>query len=158
MPKFDFTKADESTGFEALPKGDYKCEIESIDPDAETSDEAKKFPNAPMTKIVFSVLDEDHENRKLFLNLIFPKGKKEEAAKQRARSAGRVKQLCRASGAWSEEDLESEEFELDWDDLDGAKFTLKVVEQRKGDGNNIVAIKPYDDTDDVDDEDEEEIP
>lgn len=148
MPKFDFTNADEKGGdFTPLPKGNYPFEIESIDDERETSENAQKFPNAPMTSIQFTCLDSEYENRRVWLNLIFPEGDDEDAKKQRARSAGRVKKLCRASGAWEEDELESDDFELDWDDLDGAKFTLKLTEQKGGSGNNIVDILPFDDAD-----------
>lgn len=144
MPSFDFTTAEEGGNFEALPKGDYPFEITEIDPERETSDAAKKYPLAPMTSITFSCLDPNYEGRKVWLNLIFPEGDNEDAKKQRARSAGQVKTLCRASGAWSDEDLDSATFELDWDDLIESKYTLKLVPQKNGDGNNIRRILPFD--------------
>jgi hypothetical protein len=151
-PTFDFTKADEKGGdFTAMPKGNYKAEIAEIDDERRTSENARVFVDAPMTTIKFDILEEGYDNRSVWLNLIFPEEGKD-YEKQVARSAGKVKQLCRASGNWDDEAIEAADFNLDWDDLLGAKFTLKLTVQKGGDGNNIAAILPYDDTDDDEDD------
>ena len=153
MPKFNLAEADENVGgdFEALPKGNYNAEITEVDDERETSDEAKSFPNAPMTSITFGILDEPYENRNVWLNLIFPtEGDEAKVNKQNQRSVGLVKKLLRATGLYDEDELNSPEFEFDWQDIVSAKVQLKLKPQKSGDGNNIVDMMPVDDIDEDD--------
>jgi hypothetical protein len=122
--------------FDALPTGKYHVKLTDWD-QTETQNAGKLPAGTPGINAEFTVQDGPNENRRLWNNFWIAES-----------TLGFLKSFLKASGQFTEDELNSEEFSFDWDDLVGVDLVVKVgVRKYNGeDRNNINGYLPYDES------------
>ncbi len=137
--------ADAGEGFEPLPRGTYALRIDDGELGTAESEEAK-HPGSQYVNWDMIVTQGDNEGRHVFANTIVSHGECEcDDEETFNKGLFAIAGLLRASGRYSDEELDSDEFELDIDDLIGSEVAA-VLGIRKsevyGDSNNVKRFKP----------------
>ncbi len=136
--------ADVGEGFEPLPAGTYAVRID--DGELRDSGENAKHPGSQYVNWDLIVTQGDYEGRHVFANTIVSHGEcecndEETFNKGMFQIAG----LLKASGRYDEEQLASDDFELDIDDLVGSEFAALLSVRKSeefGDSNNVKRFRP----------------
>lgn len=113
---FADTEDPRNDGFELLPNGKYHCQITGAEM-TETS--GGKAPGTPMVKMEYTIITGKFENRRVWDNLVLNN-----------ESLWKTKSLLYACG-WTEEEVKSEDFDFDVDELElvGRELDVRVGRQ-----------------------------
>jgi hypothetical protein len=139
MVRVNLTASDAS--FDAIPSGRYRAVVSGGE--LRTSGEKAKHPGSEYANMEFTILEGDHESRKLWSNIILSHGdcgcdEKETFDK----SLGTLVSFLKATGRVTAEDLSSGDFDFNIDDYIGAEVVL-TVSQREYEGEMRNEIKRY---------------
>lgn len=128
--------------FDALPAGKYLAKVTGGELNTSESDTAK-HPGSEYINWEFTIQTGEFEDRKLWSNTTVSHGDCDCNDEEKFnKSLGNLVSLLKATGVASDDDLESEDFELDIDDLIGKDVVL-VVTQRTWDGELRNDVKRY---------------
>jgi Protein of unknown function (DUF669) len=139
---FDMSTADESAAnetYDPLPKGKYLAEITDCE-ERETGEDAPKFPEVPMIWFEFTVRKDGYDGRKAWTNIVIPDGDDDKSKEARRKALGRFKALLRATGVYSDKQLDSKKFDFNPDDVIDSKVTIDLRVDKKRDQNRVVRV------------------
>lgn len=133
-------------GFEPVPAGLYAVTIDSGEIRETSSDGEAKHPGSDYANWDFIVTQGDYEGRHIFANTTVAHGDCECGDEETFnKSLFGIAGLLKASERYSEEQLASNEFELETDELVGAEFAILVgirKSEQYGDQNNVKRYRP----------------
>jgi hypothetical protein len=117
--KLNFAETEDprNDGFELLPNGKYHCQITG----AEMSEtKGGKAPGTPMVLMEYTIVTGKYENRRVWDNLVLNDA-----------SLWKTKALLYALG-WTEEEIKSEDFDFDVDELElnGMELDVRIGRQK----------------------------
>lgn len=106
----------EESDFSPLPRGTYNAVIFECE-QTETQNEGKNPAGTPMLKWTFQITDEEYKNRRAWMNTVLAGG-----------GIGMLKALLKATGQFTDEELNADDFDLDPDDVIGAPVGLVITQ------------------------------
>ena len=139
MPKIDFSKVDDTKGFNPLPIGEYLCRVDDIE-------ELFTQRNDEMWRLRFEVVEGKHAGRYIYDNLVFS-----------AAAMKRVKLICSRLGLNT-----YGEIDLTPDLLQGRRCYVSVLIEEYTDNNgnikkrNVVPFAGYEQAEKEETEDEKD--
>lgn len=148
----------EGNAFDPIPSGNYPLNV--VDGDIREGGPDAKHPGAEYIAWEFTVAAGDNEGRHLWDNTVFrhdgvdDEGNfigcdcgDEDAIEKYNKGLFKLKNLLTATGHWSAEELDSDEFSFAIDDVLGSQVKARVTVRKSdeyGDSNVIKTYKPLD--------------
>ena len=128
--------------FDVIPSGRYQAKLS--DGEIRESKSSAKHPGAEYISWEFTVLDGEFEGRKLWQITSLSHGTCD-CSDWKDSSLFGLKAILSASQIWTTEELASEEFDFEINDIIGTDFTLIVaIRQYQGeDQNDVKRVKPF---------------
>ena len=116
--------------FDAIPAGRYQAKLS--DGEIRISGDQAKHPGAEYINWEFTVTEGEFTDRKLWQNTPWSHGECD-CGNWKSGSLFGLKNILKATGIWSDEELDSPEFDFEINDVIGSDFTLTVaVRQYQG--------------------------
>lgn len=132
MVKIDFSKVE---GPSKLPRGKYHFMIS--DGSVKETSETSKYPGSDFWSLELTVQDGPQEGRKEFTSVMLPPYEPFTLVGILRATVGQHE--------WTDEDVQSGEFDVELDDLLELEFVAKVRPQKDNeDFNNVYGYAPYD--------------
>ena len=127
--------------FDVLPAAKYEAKLS--DGEVREAGPNAKHPGSEYINWEFTVSEGDYDGRKLWTNTPFSHGSCD-CGDWKVGSLFSLKNILKSSGIWSDEELDSPEFDFEINDVIGSDFTLVVaIRQYQGDDqNDIKRVKP----------------
>lgn len=139
MVRVNLSGAD--SDFEALPSGKYLVKV--TDGELKESGPNAKHPGSEYINWEFTIQQGDFEDRKVWSNTVVSHGDCDCGEEDKFNKAlSNIAQLLKVTGVASDDDLESEDFELEIDDVIGTDLVVTVT-QREYDDEMRNDIKKY---------------
>lgn len=133
-------------GFEPVPAGTYAITIDSGELRDTNPDGEAKHPGSQYVNWDFIVTQGDSEGRHIFANTTVSHGECECGDEETFnKSLFAIAGLLKATERYSEEELASDDFELEVDDLIGSELAVLVNVRKSeeyGDQNNVKRYRP----------------
>lgn len=136
----------ETEGFDPIPAGRYPLNV--FDGELRTSGENAKHPGSEYIAWDFTVAAGDNEGRHIWTNTVTDHGDCDcgdaEAIARFEKGKFMLMDLLKATGKWSEEELRSEDFDFEIEDVVGSTVSAAVGVRKSeeyGDQNTIKKIK-----------------
>ncbi len=136
----------EAGGFEPFPAGRYPLNV--FEGEIRTSGENAKHPGSEYIAWDFTVAGGEYDGRHVWSNTILSHGDcdcNDEATFMKGLFS--LKGLLAATGRWSPEELDADEFDFDIDDIVGSLVSGTITIRRSeewGDSNEIKRYRPAD--------------
>ena len=139
----------EGDAFEPIPAGRYPLRV--FDGEIRTSEsENAKHPGSEYIAWEFLVENGEHEGRHLWANTTWSHGDCDCGNEEQFnKSLFSLKNLLAATGNWTPEELDSDEFTFEIDDVIGSLVMATVTVRRSdqwGDGNDVKRFKQLDES------------
>ncbi len=138
--------AEAGEGFEPVPAGTYAITIDSGELRVTSSEGDAKHPGSDYANWDFIVTQGDYEGRHIFANTTVAHGDCDCGDEEKFnKSLFGIAGLLKASGRYTEEQLASDDFELEIDDLVGSELAILVgirKSEEYGDQNNVKRYRP----------------
>lgn len=127
--------------FDVIPAARYQAKL--TDAEVREAGPNAKHEGSEYINWEFTVSEGDHEGRKLWNNTPWSHGSCD-CNDWKSGSLFGLKAILKSSGIWTDEELDSDEFDFEINDVIGSDFTLVVgIKQYQGDDQNEVKkVKP----------------
>ncbi len=137
--RVDLSETD--AGFEPIPSGRYQVIV--TDGEIRTSGPNAKHPGSEYINWEFVIQEGEYEDRKQWTNTPIGHGTCE-CSDWKAGAYFGLNALLAATGKWTTEELDSDKFDFDIDDVLGSEVSISVaIEKYQGeDVNNVKRVKP----------------
>ena len=133
--------SDVQGSFDVIPAGRYQARI--VEGEIRTSGDTAKHPGSEYINWEYEITEGDFADRKLWGNSVFSHGSCS-CKNWKAGSLFTLKDILGATGNWTDEELNSDEFDWEFEEVIGADVTLTVIIKpyQGEDQNEIKKIKP----------------
>ncbi len=139
----------ETESFEVIDSGRYQAIV--TDGEIRSSGPSAKHPSAEYINWEFTIQEGENEGRKQWTNTPIGHGECD-CDEWKSGALFGLNNLLTATGNWTKEELDSDEFDFEIDDVIGSAVTIVVVKEKyEGDDvNNVKRVRPAYAGDDAD--------